>query len=969
MMEGKSAQNKSKAGRKLAASEPLTRRAQLNRENQRKFRQRKEDHVANLERQNAEFHEIMAAKNNEIVGLHSTISLLQSRVDSLTQVVSQLEAANSVLSNQQQQQYVSVNDRNPCPTCAMERAKALFSDGKVKALSLKLAAAETEIENMKALNATIQSQQPYTLPHSLDFLLASPPLANEAINTATSGLLPPINTPQTVFPEPNNSNLDFSFALRNAPNAPNASQSTLDAPLSVSASPNESTGDEWMDVFMNSNNILTPQEVLFKQTVPSAESLYGPMRVEFARYTMKTIPALKSSNLVDEWIDALVSQTRATTRLKMKRTSIRAVTSWLKVLNHCTRDPRHFELASEIYFGCLDLNPYHMDYVLQVMDEADPPYAYKSGKQPFPERAVSLRDGLLSIPSLSTSVDAIEELCVTFLAPSFAPSDFAHTGRLIRAMQKRCATYQEKSQLLTQMFQFNAKIKDLSAKKFEDAIRDLDKFEIHFCISISPNPSNQPPIYHCTPTSTLLCSEMDRPSPDDESSNSGRNAKKVGRKRDDTVPANKRIALNRENQRNYRERQMMRVASLEAKANETAELLTARNAEICTLRQKVAELQRRLMEAGSTSPNPTAELAECSMCAIKDASIASLKDELNAQRLQTGMGGGDQFQLVFQAQQTVSFMNAAPPTLAADPLPFLFTNPTTTAATTTTAPAEDGMESPLTANTASSTSTEKRITALQSSPPISLTTSDPSFGDEWYDIMNQDPQHLSKTSEQLFGPIKVEFVRYSFKQVPSLADCKYVDLLIETIISSTRVTSKAKIKKCMIRMLNVWHKILDACKSNPVDMNQATEIFFAFQELNGEHLQYLMSVMVEGRMQQTLLGDSESETTGFGVREPGGAREIPPQALELCRALRRIPSLTDAWDLIDELCILFCSTRIRGESYVKTGNVISRLHRMCFGYQDRAEFLKQLMHFKESNKAMSDIKMENAMEEFDCLSI
>ncbi|KAI8839667.1 hypothetical protein BJ741DRAFT_78723 [Chytriomyces cf. hyalinus JEL632] len=469
-----SAQNKSRAGRKLAASEPLTRRAQLNRENQRKFRQRKEDHVANLQRQNAEFHEIMAAKNNEIVGLHSAISLLQGRVDSLKQVVSQLEAANNVLSNQQQ--YVSANDRNPCQTCAMERANALFSDGKVKVLSLKLAAAETEIENMKAMNATFQSQ-PYTLPPGLDFLLASPPLANETINTATSGFLPPINTPQTVFSEPpNNSNLDFSFALRNAPNA---SQPASDsAPLSVSASPNGSVGDEWMDVFMNSNNILTPQEVLFKQTVPSAESLYGPMRVEFARYSMKTIPVLKHSTLVDEWIEALVSQTRATTRLKMKRSSIRAVTSWLKVLGHCTKDPRHFELASEIYFGCLDLNPYHMDYVLQLMGEGDPPYAYKSGKQPFPERAVSLRDGLLSIPSLSTSVDAIEELCATFLTPSFSSSDFAHTGRLIRAMQKRCATYQEKSQFLTQLFQFDAKIKDLSEKKFEDAIRDLDKLDL-----------------------------------------------------------------------------------------------------------------------------------------------------------------------------------------------------------------------------------------------------------------------------------------------------------------------------------------------------------------------------------------------------------------------------------------------------------------------------------------------------------
>ncbi|KAJ3232306.1 hypothetical protein HDU81_003047 [Chytriomyces hyalinus] len=460
--------HKNRAGRKLAASEPLTRRAQLNRENQRKFRQRKEEHVATLERQNAEFHEIMAAKNEQVVGLHSTISLLQNKVDSLTKAVSQLEAANRLLSSQQQ--FMSVNDRNPCPNCAMERANALFSDGKVKVLSLKLEAAEAEIENMKAMNATIQSQPSYTLPPSLDFLLASPPVANGIVNNqignvASSALLSSITNPQTdasFFSELSNSSLDFSFALRNAPNAQQSSSNSL----SISASPNESIGDEWMDVFMNSSNLLTPQ-VLHKQTVPSAESLYGPMRVEFARYTMKTIPALKNSTIVDEWVDALV---------------VKSDTSYDKAENETVidpyGDPRHFELASEIYFGCLDLNPYHMDYVLQLMGEGDPPYVYKRGNRPFPERAISLRDGLLSIPSLSTSLEAIEELCETFLTPSFASSDFARTGRLVRAMQKRCATYAEKSQLLAQLFQFDGKLKELSEKKFEDAIRDLDKLDL-----------------------------------------------------------------------------------------------------------------------------------------------------------------------------------------------------------------------------------------------------------------------------------------------------------------------------------------------------------------------------------------------------------------------------------------------------------------------------------------------------------
>ncbi|KAJ3398058.1 hypothetical protein HDU80_009320 [Chytriomyces hyalinus] len=109
------------------------------------------------------------------------------------------------------------------------------------------------------------------------------------------------------------------------------------------------------------------------------------------------------------------------------------------------------------------------------MAEGDPPREVNTQREPLPSKGMSLRNGLLKIPSLSTCVQEIEELCFTFLNVPFTASDFAYAGKLIRAMQSRCVNYSEKTELQSQLFQFDVKVQDLSEKKFEDAMTDLDK--------------------------------------------------------------------------------------------------------------------------------------------------------------------------------------------------------------------------------------------------------------------------------------------------------------------------------------------------------------------------------------------------------------------------------------------------------------------------------------------------------------
>ncbi|KAJ3398056.1 hypothetical protein HDU80_009318 [Chytriomyces hyalinus] len=442
-----------------------------------------------------------------------------------------------------------------------------------------------------------------------------------------------------------------------------------------------------------------------------------------------------------------------------------------------------------------------------------------------------------------------------------------------------------------------------------------------------------------------------------------RTLKKVGRKRDDSAPANKRIALNRENQRNYRERQLQRLALLETKAKEAAELLVSRDAEICILRLGMADLQQRLLE---TSPAATAGSvpAHCSICTVKDALITSLQNELKALRSQSALG--DQFQRTLQAQQSPSIRSTASASLGTvEPSPFSLS-----ASEASGAHSVQGYDTGATYS-ASTSQARKPTPPVQSGPTTPQTTlSEPTLSEEWFDIMSHELDQTVQTSEQMYGPIKVEFMRYSFKRVPSLANCEHVDSLIENITLQTRMASVPKIKILMVRILDVWQLVLDACKGNPVDMNQANEIFFAFQELNAEHLRYLSSVTAKYGIPQVLPANG-SQSGAHSVSRGSASSEsshIPLQALELCQQLRSIPSLTNAGDSIDELYALLCSTDIQ-ELYVKTGAVVSRLHRMCSGYQDRAEFLKQMMRYKETNKASGIVKVENTMRYFGGMSI
>ncbi|KAI8616124.1 hypothetical protein BC830DRAFT_1119375 [Chytriomyces sp. MP71] len=442
-------------------------------------------------------------------------------------------------------------------------------------------------------------------------------------------------------------------------------------------------------------------------------------------------------------------------------------------------------------------------------------------------------------------------------------------------------------------------------------------------------------------------------------------AKRVGRKRDETEPASKKAALNRANQRAYKERQVQKLASLQAQVDELRAVAEAKTAETATLREAVVKLQNATNPAKPVSSSAVSLnlLLSCDRCAAHidriaalESNVVSLQSQLSAALLvnQSATAPFFGFTYTFGSQETGGAMTFPDSQLGS-------TTPDSSMAA---------------ARTDSSPSIYQGIGVTES---------------EWIDVFNASSgsSHLTATSEQLFGPMKVEFTRYAFRCIPSLMFSEEVDTLMNLMAvcptshvlpvqrklncknptqAQTRTTDKNRIKKLMIKSLTVWHKMLDACKKRVVDLNQAMEVYFAFQSQNTDHLEFLMGVMAEaGLIIASSAEDDEphEDTLPMNTEE----RIVPPQGLELCNALKQIPSLSKAFDLIDELCILFCRSRVSGNSYVQTGSVISRLHKSCIGYDDRAQFVSALMAFKDANKEKSDMKLEAAIQDLDCMGL
>ncbi|ORY41709.1 hypothetical protein BCR33DRAFT_338210 [Rhizoclosmatium globosum] len=149
------------------------------------------------------------------------------------------------------------------------------------------------------------------------------------------------------------------------------------------------------------------------------------------------------------------------------------------------------------------------------------------------------------------------------------------------------------------------------------------------------------------------------------------------------------------------------------------------------------------------------------------------------------------------------------------------------------APAVNSLKQPTNmedVNRSSSTTTQAASTVSEMDFGLAQATASPQ-SDDWYDVAKNEKL---VPAVDLFGPVQVESQRFALKHLPSIANSKYVDELMDILIALSKCSSRKAHKKLMIRMAAVKHKLMDI--SNILDRQRVLEIFEEFKSKHPKHI-------------------------------------------------------------------------------------------------------------------------------------
>ncbi|KAJ3238053.1 hypothetical protein HDU81_008524 [Chytriomyces hyalinus] len=415
-------EKKKRVGRKLDDSAPASRQQELNRANGRKFRERQKQQLTSLEMQVDEFHQLMHS-------LRTALALVRKEKDELKETIHKLEHSNSLLVMQQQQQQQTQNQNQlmlvstPCFNCAAEALKAQFYHDENVVLKAKLAAQTKEFESYFG-----QPQPIGNFQVMFDVVTPSPPPADI-------------------------SQVSLSFLDSNAavPQEPSSVGSVL--------------SDDWMDVFG------------FEQVTKTAEQLYGPLKVEFARYSLSLIPLMKGNHHINVLLDSLVAASRTSDPTKVRKYLTRSFAAKHKLFTtpgmHPTQAIRRatFDILSTLQ----NFNTQHLDYMLSLISDKH------RMEQMFREPCVihegigRTREALKAVPSLAGAHQVIDEYAIIASQPFISPELFLELRQRIEKIERWCLPGSEDAKRVEDIFVTHRREnKALIMKRLEESMQGLD---------------------------------------------------------------------------------------------------------------------------------------------------------------------------------------------------------------------------------------------------------------------------------------------------------------------------------------------------------------------------------------------------------------------------------------------------------------------------------------------------------------
>ncbi|KAJ3258341.1 hypothetical protein HDU77_002354 [Chytriomyces hyalinus] len=233
----------------------------------------------------------------------------------------------------------------------------------------------------------------------------------------------------------------------------------------------------------------------------------------------------------------------------------------------------------------------------------------------------------------------------------------------------------------------------------------------------------------------------------------------------------------------------------------------------------------------------------------------------------------------------------------------------------------------------------------------------------------------------LLGQPQLLQTRFALKTLDSLKESPHVDGMLDAFIAQSKETDPKRIKKHLIQILKLRHKLLDTCTSQ--DRIRAVEILEQCKVANLPHVMHLYQSGVFPGMPSVpqdgdggaggdsvtdvfsvdnLLGGASAAASSVGLH---GAALASSRLDEDIMAFRKavkanVPSLMHSDAVVDELCDLFkaqaaCTEKKERENaFFKSQELGQRLLNLC-PITDRTRFAYLLNQWREHNKSVDQV--------------
>ncbi|KAI8837208.1 hypothetical protein BJ741DRAFT_604081 [Chytriomyces cf. hyalinus JEL632] len=428
--------NNRRRGRKRDSNEPSSHKQMLSREAQRKWRDKRQNHIDTLEKQVVEFRDLLRSKNTETALLRSANAQLACDLEAARREIKLIRG-----------DVVSPGYEGPAEkclnfNCAMQLARAEFADAKCVQLEEKVLSLTQEIDGFKTLFGTALYASAIAGTHSGRKAVAEIVLESHRSRENTT------ETPK----EDSSSNSPFGFDF----------ESSVNSVASI---------DEWMD---EASLQSSPLATSFRTAV----ELYGPVRDQVARYCLKSIPAFKDGKLVDALFNSICSLTKTVDRHRMKKQYIKYINGWNDLMD-VTSSVDDRNQAIEITLAFHDLNRKQIDHVLSVLFDSPETVSRRvlrraSFSKLNPE-AIKAIDGLKAIPSLKSVGNIIDDLCLQFEEDyQLTAEELIHKLKLVRMLQSMCVTFEDRKKFHAEFINFRASNKEASDKLMAEVMKELE---------------------------------------------------------------------------------------------------------------------------------------------------------------------------------------------------------------------------------------------------------------------------------------------------------------------------------------------------------------------------------------------------------------------------------------------------------------------------------------------------------------